>query len=232
MRTIWESLHPHMPIAEFVSQTVLRLLLSMVLGGLIGLERELSRKPAGIRTNMFICFGATLYTLLSFHYSGPTPDQHIAAQIIPGIGFIGAGAILRDKGSVTGLTTAATLFVVASIGMAIGGGQYLVAIFAAMMIFIALHFLGLAEKRFNIKPMWMNYEVTGEDSEKMMAAVNEVLEEKHLILQTIQVNSGNGHQRMQFTVDAKYRDHMEVAGRLRKSGVLQKVELLQGAEHE
>ena len=233
MRTIWEAINPHMPIAEFVSETVLRLLLSMVLGGLIGLERELSRKPAGIRTNMFICFGSAFFTLLSNHYAPGTPDKmRIAAQIIPGIGFIGAGAILREKGSVTGLTTAATLFVVASIGMAVGGGEYLAAIFATLVIFIALHFLGIAEKRLNIKPMWMSYEVIGEDTEKMMSAVNEVLEDKHLILHTIQVNSGNGHQRMQFTVDAKYRDHVDVASRLRQSGVLQKVEMLQGAEHE
>src|SRR3569832_151253 len=105
---IWEKVTPPMPRAGFVSETLLRLILAAFLGGLIGIERELKHKPAGLRTNMFICFGAAMFTVLSFRFSGATPDR-IAANIIPGIGFIGAGSILHSRGSVSGLTTAATI---------------------------------------------------------------------------------------------------------------------------
>src|SRR6267142_6353038 len=98
------------------TKTMARLLLSAVLGGLIGLEREFKHRPAGLRTNMFICFGAAMFTLLSAELSHGTDVTRIASQIIPGIGFIGAGSIIHGR-LVTGLTTAATLFVVASVGM-------------------------------------------------------------------------------------------------------------------
>src|SRR5271163_2412873 len=114
-----------------LSSTLARLLLAALLGGAIGLERQLRHKPAGLRTNIFICFGAAMFTVLSKQLAGVESDSaRIAAQIIPGIGFIGAGSILHAKTSVTGLTTAATLFVVASVGMAAGGGLYLTACFA------------------------------------------------------------------------------------------------------
>src|SRR5438552_10918230 len=104
--------------ATLLSTTILRLCLAAALGGVIGLERELKRKPAGLRTNIFICFGAAMFTILSSELAkdfGIGDRTRIAAQIIPGIGFIGAGSILHDKGGVSGLTTAATMFVVASI---------------------------------------------------------------------------------------------------------------------
>src|SRR6476646_9202240 len=139
------SILPHISMADLLSKTMVRLTLAAFLGGIIGLEREMKRKPAGLRTNMFICFGAAMFTILSEELASRWPGDHtrIAAQIIPGIGFIGAGSILHSRGSVTGLTTAATLFVVASIGMACGGGFYLQAIFATMLIYLALHLLGL-----------------------------------------------------------------------------------------
>src|SRR4051812_44450085 len=154
----WENITPHMSLAGFISETLIRLILAAVLGGLIGIEREMKHKPAGLRTNMFICFGAALYTILSFRFSSASPDR-IAANIIPGIGFIGAGSILHSRGSVSGLTTAATIFVVASIGMAAGGGKYLPAIFATVVILIALNLLGWFERRFNLKSSLMGYAV-------------------------------------------------------------------------
>src|SRR5260370_17691103 len=108
-----------------VSSSTARLLLAAILGGLLGLDRELKHRRAGLRTNMFICFGAALYTILSTALAGSASDYtRIAAQIIPGIGFIGAGSILHARGLVTGVTTAAPLFVVASVGMAAGGGLF------------------------------------------------------------------------------------------------------------
>src|ERR1700674_4885636 len=123
----------HNELGVVLSSTLARLLVAAVLGGIIGLERQLRHKPAGLRTNMFICFGAAMFTVLSKQLAGVEADSaRIAAQIIPGIGFIGAGCILHAKTSVIGLTTAATLFVVASIGMAAGVGLDLTACFVAL----------------------------------------------------------------------------------------------------
>src|SRR5580765_634324 len=99
-----------------VGSSITRLLFAAILGGLIGLERESKHRAAGLRTNLFICLGAAMFTLLSDELAGAHTGDHtrIAAQIIPGIGFIGAGSILRARGDiVTGITTAATIFVVA-----------------------------------------------------------------------------------------------------------------------
>src|SRR5271155_862335 len=98
--------------------TIGRLLLAAVLGGAVGMERELSHKPAGIRTNMLICLGAALFTIISYEMAANVGGDHtrIAAQIIPGIGFIGAGVVIRERGTIIGITSAATIFVVASIG--------------------------------------------------------------------------------------------------------------------
>src|SRR6266481_9966424 len=118
-----------------------KLLLAALLGGLIGLEREFKHRPAGLRTNLFICFGAAMFTLLSDQLASAHTGDHtrIAAQIIPGIGFIGAGSIIHERGDlVTGITSAATLFVVASVGMAVGGGLYVIAVFSTILILAVL----------------------------------------------------------------------------------------------
>src|SRR5712692_1992735 len=104
---------------------LVKLLLAAGLGGAVGLEREFHRKPAGLRTSMFICLGSALFTILSDEIGRRFGGDHarVASQLIPGIGFIGAGAILRERGSVVGLTTAATIFVLAAVGMAVGTGM-------------------------------------------------------------------------------------------------------------
>jgi len=226
--------HADMELARFVALTLVRLIIAAFLGGIIGLEREAKRKPAGLRTNLFICFGSAMFTILSDRLAGHYGGDHtrIAAQIIPGIGFIGAGSILHSRGSVTGLTTAATLFVVASVGMAVGGGLYLPAIFATMVILIALHFLGWAETRWNLKPMVMAYEVTGPNAESMISDINKILEEEKRIMQTIQVGRADHHFRVQFTVDGTWQEHQDVMQKLRALPSLSNVQALRGPEAE
>ncbi len=106
---------------------LIKLLLALILGGLIGWERELYDKPAGFRTNTLICVGSTLFTIFSLKIGTipGTDSARIAAQIVSGIGFLGAGAIIRRGEAVLGLTTAATIWFVASIGMGVGAGYYL-----------------------------------------------------------------------------------------------------------
>ncbi len=119
---------------------ILKCLLSLVFGGLIGLEREFKHKPAGIKTHVLICVGATALTFLSSRFSQDGDPGRIAAQIVSGIGFIGAGTILQSKQVVQGLTTAATLWITAAIGMLIGAGYIMssitiTAIIVPFMIF-------------------------------------------------------------------------------------------------
>jgi putative Mg2+ transporter-C (MgtC) family protein len=131
-----------------------KLALATLLGGVIGWEREASGKPAGLRTNVLICVGAALLTYLSIRFSaladpgGPAFDpSRITAQIVSGIGFLGAGTIMQAKGTVTGLTTAATLWVVAAIGMTAGAGAYFEAGGATLLVLLILWPLGWVEDR-------------------------------------------------------------------------------------
>lgn len=133
-------------IEVFRLELLLQLALAVLLGGAIGLEREISGKPAGLRTNILICVGAALFTTLSMKMSlGRGDPARIAAQILPGVGFIGAGTILHMRGSVTGLTSAATIWVVAAIGMALGAGAYTEALGASLLVLAVLQGLGWVE---------------------------------------------------------------------------------------
>ncbi len=116
-------------------QDSLSLGIALFLGAAIGMERELSDKAAGLRTNILICVGAALFTIMSMNIFGAR-DAHVPAQILAGVGFLGAGAIMRDGEHVTGLTTAATIWVVAAIGMTVGFGAYSVAAAATVMVLI------------------------------------------------------------------------------------------------
>lgn len=129
----------------------IQLVEAAVLGGIIGLERELAGKHAGLRTNLLICVGAALLTHVSIAIASSTDRSdptRIAAQIVSGIGFLGAGAIIQSRQAVHGLTSAATIWVVAGLGMAVGAGVLHDAILATMIVLSALIVLGRIEKRF------------------------------------------------------------------------------------
>ena len=206
--------------------SLLRLGLAAVLGGLIGLEREIKHRPAGLRTNLFICLGAAMFTLLSDELAVEHLGDHtrIAAQIIPGIGFIGAGSILHNRGDlVSGITSAATLFVVASVGMAVGGGLYLTAVFATALILMCLFLLGRAEQWFNIKLLVNTYEVQGNSADVIQSEVNLLLERIHAMMQNVQVAQTRQHVRLQFDVEGTRKEQDIVLRALQQSSVLENV---------
>jgi putative Mg2+ transporter-C (MgtC) family protein len=126
---------------------ILKLLAAVLAGGIIGVERELRDKPAGLRTNVLICLGAAFFTMVSVKMTiGTVADPtRIAAQIVTGVGFLGAGAILHLESHVVGLTTAATIWVVASIGMAFGAGFFALGIFATLLTGLAVFGLAYGE---------------------------------------------------------------------------------------
>ncbi len=127
------------------SEDALSMILATVFGAIIGLERELSGKAAGLRTNILICLGAAVFTIISRQMATGTEGSvtRIAAQIVTGVGFLGAGAIIQDRGGVHGLTTAATIWLVASIGMACGAHLYQLALITTLIAIIVL--IGLAK---------------------------------------------------------------------------------------
>ena len=205
---------------------LLRLMLAAVLGGAIGLEREFKHRPAGLRTNLFICVGAAMYTLLSDALAVRFLGDHtrIAAQIIPGIGFIGAGSILHNRNNlVTGITSAATLFVVASVGMAVGGGLYMTAVFGTALILVCLFLLGNAEQKLNIKLAVHTYEVTGSSADAIKAEVNRALESIHALMENIQIAETRQHVRLQFDLEGTRKEQEKALQALRQSSVLESV---------
>jgi len=129
---------------------LVKLLAAALAGALIGLERELSAKPAGLRTNIMICLGAAMFTIMSDRLAeghAVSDRARVAAQIVTGVGFLGAGAIIHLRRSVLGLTTAATIWVDASVGMAFGAGEFILGTVGAVLTTMVLFALGFVESR-------------------------------------------------------------------------------------
>ena len=144
-----------------------------LLGSLVGLEREAKRKAAGVRTNLLICMGSAFFTLLSAVLAGDAnPDKgRVASNIVQGIGFLGAGLILHNRSRISGLTSAASVFVVASIGMACGAGLFAAAAVAAVIVILALELVGFLEQRASIKIYPLIYEARGRDEAAMLLSL-------------------------------------------------------------
>lgn len=127
-----------MELDDHTKDMLLRLCVSLAIGFVIGAEREYRNKSAGLRTIILICLGSTLFTMISFETSHPSEVGRIASNIVTGIGFLGAGAIMRDGLSVSGLTTASAIWVAAALGMAVGVGEFRLSIFATLFVMTVL----------------------------------------------------------------------------------------------
>lgn len=122
---------------EFEPEIAFRLLLSFVIGTALGIEREYRSKAAGLRTMIMICLGATIFTEISLSIGGASPDR-IASTIITGIGFLGAGVIFKDGLTISGITTATTIWISAALGMAVGAGEYMIAVVGSVVVLVVL----------------------------------------------------------------------------------------------
>jgi putative Mg2+ transporter-C (MgtC) family protein len=180
---------------HFEWDDLLRLLFACAAGALIGMERELRGKPAGLRTNVLICVGAALFTLISVHVAeGSTTHDpgRIAAQVVTGVGFIGAGAILHARGSVFGLTTAAGIWLVASIGMAFGAGALVLGGVATLLSLGVLLGLGFAESRVARWRTTAKFQIKMEPSPELSRAIKQHLRELDLPRRTWRISKVQG----------------------------------------
>ena len=216
------------------NEMFLRLSVAALLGAAIGVERDLHRRPAGVRTSAFVCMGSALFTILSFELakmSGDTSGTRIASNLVQGIGFLGAGAILREAGGLVGLTTAATIFVEAAIGMAVGGGLYAVGGYATGVVLFGLICLGWVAQRTNLKARIMGFRITGSHSENIAAEVHRLLVELKIKPQQFRISMVGVNSIVEFQAEVSHWQQEQIAERLNRVGVVTEVTPIEG-RHE
>jgi len=203
--------------ASTVAVVLQRLIVAAALGGVIGLEREMKHRPAGLRTNLFMCFGAALFTMLSALLAGSGQDQtRIAAQIIAGIGFIGAGSILHSThGGVQGITTAATIFVVAGIGMCAGAGLLIPALVATVLVVMGLIVLGVLEQHVFVRPRSAAYLAEAANSDELYPLLDLARKDKRSRLMDVKISCQKDGSKVEFTLQALPETHQELKTKLR-----------------
>jgi len=202
-----------------------RLLTAAVLGGAVGLNREFHHKPSGIRTNLLICFAAALFTFLSpvIAGEGSTNKAQIASNIVQGIGFLGAGLILHNRSRVSGLTSAATVFAVASIGMACGAGLYVPAAFATVTVIVVLEGVGVIERKSNIKIYIQIYEVRGQDATEMEGSILKAMDAQGIHLADLERSTIGGVQRAIFSAQSTFSGHTKLKNALKSNHFVEEV---------
>ena len=195
-----------------------RLLVACLLGGAVGLERELRHKASGIRTNMLMCMACASFTFLSAALAGDgNPKGQVAANIVQGVGFLGAGLILHTRSQVLGLTSAASIFVVASIGMACGAGLYLEALIATFIVLVALQAIGLMEAHLPIKQYPLLYEIRSHNATDMFAAILDVLDASKIRMNVVDRDTLGSMERVTFMVNCNRRKHQALEAALKQS---------------
>jgi len=197
-----------------------------VMGGLIGVERDLRRRPAGIRTSLFVCMATALFTILSqqlSHMWGETGSTRIASNIVQGIGFLGAGAIIRDNLGTIGMTTAATIFVEAAIGMAAGGGLFAVSGAATGIVLFALVVLGWASQRFSLKSRVILFRFTTSHAENVAAEVQRLLAGMHVPMRQFRSSMSGTNSIVEFEAEVSHSQELQIVNQLNRQGVLTEV---------
>jgi len=220
MTTMLANLPAHYSTIEqmaFSQGTTTRMLMACAMGGIVGMERESRHKASGLRTNMLICMGAALFTIMSVVLAGEnSPNRgQVASNIVQGIGFLGAGLILHTANRVLGLTSAATVWVVAAIGMTCGAGLYLEAAIATGIVFVSLRFIGWLEAGWGWKRFPMLYEVRGCDNKIMFSAILGVLDKAKIRLNIVERDTVGTCERLTFSISASSARHRQLLAELK-----------------
>jgi len=217
-----------------LDQILLRLTVAAALGAIIGIERDLRRRPAGVRTSLFVCLATALFTILSGEIArlfGDTGSTRIASNIVQGIGFLGAGAILREAGGTIGMTTAATIFVEAAIGMAAGGGMFAVAAYATGLVLFGLICVGWLARRFNLKYRVMVFRITTSHAESVATEVQQLLARLKVPMQHFRVAMAGANSIVEFESEVSHNQQETIVRQLNRQGVITEVIPLEG-HHE
>jgi putative Mg2+ transporter-C (MgtC) family protein len=215
-------------------EIILRLTFAAGLGAAIGVERDFHRRPAGIRTSLFVCLGSALFTVLSYelsHLFSDTSGTRIASNLVQGIGFLGAGAILRESGTLVGMTTAATIFVEAAIGMAAGGGLYWVAAYTTGLVLFGLVVLAWFSRWTDLKPRLVAFRVSGSHAENITREVQELLVELKITPQHFRVSMSGANSVVEFEGEVKAKKEAVFVERLHREGLITEMTPLEG-HHE
>jgi putative Mg2+ transporter-C (MgtC) family protein len=215
-------------------EIMLRLSFAALLGALIGIERDYHRRPAGVRTSLFVCLGAALFTVLSSEIArrvGDSSGTRIASNLVQGIGFLGAGAILRESGTLVGMTTAATIFVEAAIGMAAGAGFYSVAGYCTGLVLFGLVVLAWFSRLMNLKPELAAVRVTSSHTEPLASEVHRLLASMNLRVQHFRVSMAGKNSIVEFDGELKHNQKEKLVQELHRSGVFIEITPLEG-HHE
>jgi len=205
-----------------LSTIIARLAWAALLGSIIGVERNIRRRPAGMRTGFCVSLGAALFTIVSVELARRTGDPsttRIASNIVQGIGFLGAGVILRERGSVIGLTTAATIFAVAAMGMAAGGGLYSISGIACAFVLCALVLLFYVEDWLNLKPRYMLFRISVDRAENMVTDVHRIFSELKVGIDNFQVSLAGEKNLIQFDAEVTTHQQEKILAALCKPGV-------------
>ena len=205
-----------------LSTIIYRLLWAGLLGSVIGIERIRSKRPAGLRTSLFVCTAAALFTIVSVVLAKMTGDAsttRIASNIVQGIGFLGAGVIIRDKGSVLGATTAATIFLEAAMGMAAGTGLYKVSGFVCLMTLFGLVVLVQIEKFFKLRSHYLLFRVSSENASGLLPEIHQLFGEMKLPLDQMSVSLVDAKHILQFEADLSQRQQEKVSAKLCELGL-------------
>ena len=216
------------------NEAVFRLLVACLLGGAVGIEREWKGQSAGVRTNLLICMGCAFFTLLSAVLAGDTGTNkgQVASNIVQGIGFLGAGLILHNKNRVSGLASAASIFVVASIGMACGAGLFLPAVIATVIVMVSMAVIGFVEWRVNLKSYPLIYEVRGTDESSLLTSVLEAMDKEHRRLGSVDRDLIGTVQRVSFSHSATKRKHENLRLRLLAEPAIQVLKTFRDSEED
>ncbi len=192
-----------------ISEELVKLIIAVLVGGLIGAERERQNKAAGLRTMILICVGSALFTIISSKIEGAN-----AANIISGIGFLGAGVILREGGRITGLTTAATIWLSAALGMGIGSSQYILVAAAVLVVTIVLWFFPRLEERLSLPSEVRTYAITCQISWNKFKELKNLFKDQDLIINSYKQEKRGGDMVCTFEVFGPTKRHDRVVQRL------------------
>ena len=183
-----------------------RLCLAGLLGGLVGLEREMHSQPAGLRTHMIVSLGACLIMLVSIHMSELSPGKsdpaRIAAQVVAGVGFLGAGAIMRSGLSVRGLTTAACLWTVAAIGLAVGCGYWRAAVVTTVLTLVATVVFQKFERKLSMGKMVRRFVVHAKDSSTLVSKIEEIMARSGIGVREVDLQRDLVEKKLQVSITA------------------------------